>query len=77
MTELLKGGLYNSRSIDPANVLLVTVHINAEPAMAKVLFIQEVKLGIISVVLNAVVPAFARHAMFPEEVVDMEAVRQV
>ena len=77
MTELLKGGLYNSRSMDQANVLLVMAHINAEPAMAKVLYTQEVKLGTTSVALNVVVPAFARHAMFPEEVVDMEAVRQV
>jgi hypothetical protein len=45
--------------------------------MVKVLYTQEVKLGTTSVALNVVVPAFARHAMFPEEVVDMEAVRQV
>lgn len=73
----MKGGLCNSKNINLENVLLVTAHINAMPAMVKVLYTQEVKLGTTSAVLNVVVPVFAEHVIFPEEVVDMEAVRQV
>ena len=45
--------------------------------MVKVLYTQEVKLGISSDVLNVVVPVFAKLAMFLKEVVDMEVDRQV
>ena len=44
--------------------------------MVKVLYTQEVRLGITSVALNVVVQAFAKLAMFQKEVVDMEADRQ-
>ena len=74
--ELLKGGLCNSKSTSLENVHLVTVLINAEPAMVKVLYTQEVRLGISNAVLNVVVPAFAKLAMFPKEVAGMEADRQ-
>ena len=45
--------------------------------MVKVLYTLEVKPGTTSAVLNVVVPAFARHAMFPDEAVDMEEVHLV
>ena len=77
MTELLKDGLCNSKNISQENVPLVTAHINAEPAMAKVLYTQEAKLGISSDVLNVVVLAFAKLAMFLKEVAGMEAARLV
>ena len=45
--------------------------------MVKVLYTQEVKLGISSDVLNVVVPVFAKLAMFLKEVAGMEAARLV
>ena len=63
--------------MDQVNAHLVTAHISAVPAMVKVLYTQEVKLGIFNVALSVVVQVFARHAMYLEEVVDMEAARLV